>query len=172
MSTKASSFLEPKAVLQKAQLDLGDAFILASLQAVLMSTRRLYWQGKVLCVMRSSELRVLGLSAEAHVTPVVQLSFLDGPTIVALSADSRGRVMHHNVTSYLSFTSYMLPGVHTGLNYKLAGCLSHLSLQNVVACAWHPMIVNNQSTIHWAAYELVNIVMQVIFVCNQASSEA
>lgn len=77
----------------------------------LMSTCRLFWQWKVLCVLQVSELRVLGLSAEAHVTPVVQLSFLDGPNIVALSADSRGRVMHHNVTSYLSFTSYMLPGV-------------------------------------------------------------
>ena len=49
--------------------------------------------------------------ADAHVTPVVQLSFLDGPNIVALSADSRSRVMHHNITSYLSFTSYMLPGM-------------------------------------------------------------
>ncbi|KAK9804391.1 hypothetical protein WJX72_010740 [[Myrmecia] bisecta] len=42
---------------------------------------------------------------DAHVTAVVAVAFVEGPQACALSADSRGRIMFHPVSGYLSLTA-------------------------------------------------------------------
>ena len=49
---------------------------------------------------------------DAHVSPVVAVVWLEGPQAALLSADSRGRVVYHPVTAYLSLTA-MLAGAPT-----------------------------------------------------------
>eukprot|EP00891_Asterochloris_glomerata_P005110 jgi/Astpho2/5110/Aster-x0236 len=46
---------------------------------------------------------------DAHVTAVTSCCFLEGPSMMALTADSRGRLVFHNVSGYLSLTA-MLAG--------------------------------------------------------------
>ena len=46
---------------------------------------------------------------DAHVTAVTSCCFLEGQSMMALSADSRGRLVFHNVSGYLSLTA-MLAG--------------------------------------------------------------
>eukprot|EP00884_Botryococcus_braunii_P022622 jgi/Botrbrau1/9043/Bobra.0376s0020.2 len=46
---------------------------------------------------------------DAHVTAVIQCAFLEGQAGGALTADSRGRLVHHNIHAYLSLTA-MLAG--------------------------------------------------------------
>ena len=48
------------------------------------------------------------ICADAHVTPVVACTWLDGPPVAALTADSRGRVVHYNVSAYLSIMGAVL----------------------------------------------------------------
>ena len=42
------------------------------------------------------------LAADAHVASVVACALLDGTPPTAITADSDGRLMHHNITAYLS----------------------------------------------------------------------
>ena len=53
----------------------------------------------------------VAVSADAHVTTVVACTFLEGSSSAerstALSSDSRGRLVFHNVTSYLSITNFI-----------------------------------------------------------------
>ena len=46
---------------------------------------------------------------DAHVTAVTSCCFLEGQGMMALTADSRGRLVFHNVSGYLSLTA-MLAG--------------------------------------------------------------
>ena len=46
---------------------------------------------------------------DAHVTAVTSCCFMEGQSMVALTADSRGRLVFHNVSGYLSLTA-MLAG--------------------------------------------------------------
>ena len=40
--------------------------------------------------------------ADAHTAAVVACAVLEGSPVTALTADSMGRLMHHNITAYLS----------------------------------------------------------------------
>ncbi len=40
--------------------------------------------------------------ADAHVSAVSACVFLDGPSLTALTADVRGRLVYHNVSAYVS----------------------------------------------------------------------
>jgi hypothetical protein len=59
------------------------------------------------------------LCADGHVTAVVAVAFLEGGAsserCAALSADSRGRLLFHAVSSYLSLTA-MLAGARAGMH--------------------------------------------------------
>ena len=41
-------------------------------------------------------------ATDAHAAPVVACAVLDGTPVTAVTADSAGRLMHHNITAYLS----------------------------------------------------------------------
>ena len=60
------------------------------------------------CTPRSYADPERGPSADAHVTAVVACAWLDGPPVTALTADSRGRVVQYNVSSYLSIMGAVL----------------------------------------------------------------
>ena len=57
----------------------------------------------------------VAVSADAHVTTVVACTFLEGSSSTerstALSSDSRGRLVFHNVTGYLSITNFIAGSV-------------------------------------------------------------
>ncbi len=56
-------------------------------------------------------LKNVPVHADAHVTTVVACTFLEASSsterTTALSSDSRGRLVFHNVTGYLSITNFI-----------------------------------------------------------------
>lgn len=71
--------------------------------------------------------------ADAHVTTVVACTFLEATSStersMALSSDSRGRLVFHNVTGYLSITNF------------LAGQANSPSKALLVLVTWHADMV-------------------------------
>lgn len=69
----------------------------------------------------SAKQQVLDMCTEAHVTAVVGCAFLEGGNAAeraaALTCDSRGRLVHHNVSAYLSITNFLAGGCLPGLQH-------------------------------------------------------
>ena len=53
---------------------------------------------------------------------MVQAAFLEGPQMVAVTADSRGRLIAHNVSQYLSLTAILAGALQP---IHLAGLTAH-----------------------------------------------
>jgi len=67
--------------------------------------------------------------AETHVTPVCAAAFVAGAAAVAVTADTRGRVVLHNVTAYLSLTA-LLAGARSPRAGRVTGCARFYGLRS------------------------------------------
>jgi len=76
------------------------------------------------------------------VTPVCAAAFVAGAAAVAVTADTRGRVVLHNVSAYLSLTA-LLAGARSPRARRATGCARSCGLcsrRGRVVCWWHALV--------------------------------